>query len=344
MAYRRASAAPRIWLVCALLAIAPGCVPSTAGWDVGRFEARHPELAEWRGHRLGDATPYFAPLPDGIVLFLCRWRTPGEIPVTLPRDASPEELEAMRAALRAWQNSGIGLRFAEVPAGEFRAPLEIRFVEDAPSDPRTGSSATTSADCALPEEPIAPEPGEAVAAELVRAQVNLRRNNIDLLGRNVPLSQEELAGTLLHELGHALGYPTHAGAGPSVMVRSTDRVRKQGRRLIESGGTEFSAPTVGALYAVPSGVVIERLAIPSERMAAVRQLSAIARRSGWGAPFARVGDRWARLWWIDGEGQVAGFLIPGIQRGWRPDLVWIPTPAARAHLAARSSRLPRQRP
>jgi hypothetical protein len=327
-------AASRGWLAFVLMGAGLGCVPSMAGWDVARFEVEHPELADWRGHRLGDATPYFAPQRAGIVLFVCRWQTPGEISVALPHDASQEELSALRAALHAWQSSGIGLHFIEVSAQEARATLEIRFVDESESAPRATSSATTSADCRLPEGLVPDEPGDTVAAELVRAQVKLRRNNVDLLGRPVPLSQEELAGTLLHELGHALGYPTHAAAGASVMVQSTDRVRKQGRRVLENDGADFSAPTVGALYSVPSGAVIESLEIHSERMAEVRRLSAIAKRSGWGPPYARVGDRWARLWWIDAEGQIAGFFIPGVQRGWRPDLIWIPTRAAREHLAA----------
>ena len=313
-----------------------GCVPSLAGWDVAALEAEYPALEAWSGHRLGDATPFFAPLPSGIALFLCRWRTERAIAVSLPSDATPEEFAALRAALAAWRDAGIGLRFTEVP--EVRARLVIRFTGGAGSDgeDRRGASATTHADCALPDRLEMLGPGDPLSVELVRAKIVLQRSNIDVLGRAVPLTQEELAGTLLHELGHALGYPSHAAGGASVMVKSVDRVRRQGRLLMAgTGGTEsgFSAPTIGALYAVPTGAVVGRVAISAERFAPILQLAAIAREAGWGAPFARVGDRQARLWWVDDEGRIAGFLIPGIQRGWKPDLRWIPTRAAREHLA-----------
>ena len=315
----------------ALAATTLSCVPSLANWDVAALEAEYPLLDDWSGHRLGDAAPYFSPLRDGIVLFLCRWRSDREIPVSLPPDATDEERAAVRAALAAWQGAGIGLRFVEVP--EAQARLVIRFIGGEVVERRLGGSATTSADCALPKGLEAPAQGEAMAVELVRAEVDLRRSNVDLLGRPVPLSQDELAGTLLHELGHALGYPGHAAASKTVMVRSVDRVRQMGRPVMAHAGSGFSAPTVGALYALPNGAVVGRVTVSGERMAAVLRLARIARRAGWGAPFSRVGDRSARLWWVDGEGREAGFLIPGIERGWKSDLLWIPTRAAREHLA-----------
>jgi len=172
----------------------------------------------------------------------------------------------------------------------------------------------------------------------VRARIELQRNNLDVLGRPVALSQEELAGTLLHELGHALGYPSHAAGSSTVMVQSVDRVRREGRRLMTEGSGDFSAPTLGALYALPTGAVVGKVAIPPASMAEILKLSAIAREAGWGAPLARVGDRWARLWWLDDADRVVGFLIPGIQRGWRPDLRWFPTASAREYLRAAPGR------
>jgi hypothetical protein len=166
----------------------------------------------------------------------------------------------------------------------------------------------------------------------VRAEINLHRSNVDVLGRAVALSPEELAGTMLHELGHALGYPSHASSASSVMSESVDQARLLGRRIMATPAGEFSSSTLGALYSAPTGVIVGRVAIADDRMAPIRQLAEIAKREGWGAPFARVGDRWARVWWIDGRGQIAGFSVPGIERGWKPDLVWLPTRAAREHL------------
>lgn len=312
------------------------CLPSLAGWDVAALEAEYPALAEWSGHRLGDATPYFAPQADGIALFLCRWRTDRAILLSLPSDANEPERAALRAALAAWQDAGIGVRFREV--SEARAQLVIRFVGGDVIERRAGGSATTSADCALPPELVPPLPGEAWAVELVSARIELQRNNLDVLGRPVALSQEELAGTLLHELGHALGYPSHAAGSSTVMVQSVDRVRRRGRRLLAEGSGGFSAPTLGALYALPTGAVVGKVAIPPASMAEILKLYAIAREAGWGAPLARVGDRWARLWWLDDADRVVGFLIPGIQRGWRPDLRWFPTASAREYLRAAPGR------
>ena len=109
----------------------PGCTSGAGGWDVRGLERRHPELSLHAGHRLGDASPYFAPAGDGLALFLCRWSTARAVPVALPSDASPEERDLLLRALTAWEGAGLGLEFRvgpAIPDADSRRGIEIEFV------------------------------------------------------------------------------------------------------------------------------------------------------------------------------------------------------------------------
>ena len=201
----------------ALLPI-PGCTSGAGGWDVRGLERRHPELSLHSGHRLGDASPYFAPSEDGLALFLCRWSTARAVPVALPSDASPGERDLLLRALAAWEGAGLGLEFsvgARVTGPGPRRGIEIEFVDD-PERGAPAGSGDTVADCAI-SATAAPSSNASVAAELEYASVYLRRTRPDLLDRTVPLSSTELLGAAVHELGHALGFSGHVAWGSSLM-------------------------------------------------------------------------------------------------------------------------------
>ena len=144
-------------------------------------------------------------------------------------------------------------------------------------------------------------------ARLTGASIQLRRVTQDHLGREISLTLEEVVGTALHELGHALGYSGHASSGRTVMVRSIDDVRRAGRRLL--AGEAFSDPTLRALYRVPSGTIVGRANL---RAAASREIDAflsLAPKLGLSGPFVNVGDDLARIAWKKPDGRDFPFLI-----------------------------------
>jgi hypothetical protein len=284
----------------ARLAVA-ACALGCAGvWDVDALEARHPPLAAARAHRLGDATPYLLPRDAQLTLFLCRW--PGEraLRVALPSDAAPAERALLERALSAWQDALPGVAFAPA-AGSSEADIEIAF--GAPASART---AETAADCAV--EPDAGEGAGILAARLVSAQVRLRRAERDWRGREIALTDEQLLGSALHELGHALGFQGHVRRGRSVMLVSTEEVRLAARRVL--GGEPLWEPSVAALYRVPSGVVVGRRELPAGRTDEIDRMRAAARQRELAGPFVRVGDRSARIGWRGAGGREYSFFVP----------------------------------
>lgn len=282
---------------------------------------RHARLARHSGHRLGDAQPYFAPAEDGLVLFLCRWQTNRRIAVSLPLKANAEEKELLRRALAAWQRAGLGIAFREVPRS--RARLRIDFVEPSAAGKPPGT-ANTVTDCriAVPRGGIDWD-ARRVEAEVVRASIHLRRENTDLIGRPVELSPDRELGAAIHELGHALGFPSHAVTGNSIMGRSVDHVRRVGRDVLD--GKRLGGATLPALYAVPSGVVVGRVPLAPENRKRLGRLAALAREKGWEGPEVRVGDRSSRIVWWDASNRPVGFLVAGPVAQGSP---WIPTTAA----------------
>ena len=107
---------------------------------------------------------------------------------------------------------------------------------------------------------------DVLPARLVFASIQMARDD------------PRLAGTALHELGHALGFQGHASRGRTVMVRATDAVRLAGERVM--AGKAFDDAAVGALYAVPSGSVVGRLPLAKQRTSSVDRLIAIGGRRG----------------------------------------------------------------
>ncbi len=305
-----------------LAAVLVGCTPGQGGWSVDALGQKHPGLHRYAGHRLGDARPYFAPAAHGLVLFLCRWDTQRAIPVSLPGEATPEERERLRRALAAWEGAGLGIRFREEVRS--RARLRIEFVEPTEYGKPSGT-ANTATDCGvqLPPEGIAGS-ARLVDARVIRASIHLRRENTDLIGRSAELTPDRRLGAAIHELGHALGFPSHAVVGNSIMGRSVDHVRRVGRDVL--AGKPLGDPTLPALYAVPSGVVVGHVALSPENRARLDRLRALAQEHGWEGPEVRVGDRASRIVWWDSRRRPVGFLIAGPVTG---DATWISTTSAR---------------
>jgi hypothetical protein len=274
-----------------------GCASARGGWDWRALERTHPEIGAFSGERLRDASPYPRPVfsedGDYLELFLCRWPSGRTLRVALPPDATPDERALLDRALRAWDDGrlGVGLTTADTPAD-----VEIRFAAggDGSAWPRT---ALTGADCR------ADGPGS-----MDRARIWLDRANLDLLGRPQPLTPEEFLGAALHELGHALGYQGHGVSGPSVVVREVDRVRRSGAAVL--AGRPLRDPSLRALYALPPGVVVGRIALDREEAGLLRSLAARARPRGYDGPYVRVGDRSARLFWRGPDRDEVGVVIP----------------------------------
>jgi hypothetical protein len=285
-------------LVGAVLAaaLAWGC---TAAWDVGALESRTPALAALGDHRLGDATPYLLPRADELVLFLCRFPSGGRVRVALPGSASEEERALLRRALAAWSDADLGLALVEAASGE---PAEIRIRIGGAA---RGFAAQTAAECGLAG--LRARDG-VLPARLLGAEIALRRDDLDVRGHVVPLSPEELLGSAMHELGHALGFQGHVRRGDSVMVRNVEAVRRIGHRLL--AGQRFADATLVALYRSPSGVVVGRRPLPAGRSAPFDRLSAIAVAGGFRGPSVRVGDRGARISWWDAQERRLALYLP----------------------------------
>ena len=287
--------------IALVAALVLACTSAPAGWDEDALLTRHPAAAV-PGQRLGEALPYFVPAGDELALILCRWAGDGPITVWLPASATPAETAVLERALQAWAGAGLGIRFDPRPWQDAppRTGIVFELLEPAAGE-RVSSTGDTIADCAVPFE-VDPASDAPVDAELQYASIQLRRSLPDLLGRLVPLSETELLGAALHELGHALGFPGHVARGDSVMVAhgQVDAARRWGRRI--ESGRALEAPTLAALYAVPSGVRVGRLPLARAQLDPVRAISAIASRVGLRGPYVRVGAESARILWRDDDG------------------------------------------
>jgi len=306
--------------------VALGC---GGAWDVAALEAHNPPLRAAGAHRLGDATPYLLPLEDELTLLLCRWGTERPLRTSLPPRATPRERRLLKRALRAWEDTVPGVRFAVgVPASE--ADLVIRF--ETPSPER---SAQTAAECGVDLD--APRDEQRLPARLVSARVALRRTHRNWRDQEVELTDEELLGSALHELGHALGFQGHARRGRTVMVRSLDDVRLAARRLL--AGKPFRDATVAALYRVPSGSVVGRHSLPVGRTALLDRLRATAPRHGLAGPILRVGDQAARIAWLGPRGTEYAFFVDRVEEVLRDPsrLILVPSAPTRTLLGTASS-------
>jgi hypothetical protein len=286
-------------------------------WEVERLELRHPALQARGPHRLGDITPYYLPAAGRLTLFLCRWLDGATVPVSLPADATPDQRRKLEAALGAWERA-VGLSFERRELSG--VGIEIRLFDD-----MLAYQANTEADCAIDAEMLAAGTPDVLPARLVFASIQMARDD------------PRLAGTALHELGHALGFQGHASRGRTVMVRATDAVRLAGERVM--AGKAFDDAAVGALYVVPSGSVVGRLPLARQHTSAVDRLIAIGRRRGWIGPLVRVGDEEGRIGWLDPQGRAVSLRLSGLRQALRdPSRLAIePSPRTRQLLEAEPS-------
>lgn len=275
----------------ALLGLALACVPNRGGWNYEALADAHPALGAFSGQRLGDATPYPIPLLEGdparLGVALCRWRSGQRVRVSAPGDANARERTVIELAVEAWASVDLGIEL--VLSEDADAEIEIFFLTDEIEE-ETPHSGEAETNCSA-----------EIGGSLVNARVGLARALPDVLGRSVGVSYGELLGTTLHELGHALGYQGHAAKGPSVMVRNIEQVRRLGEQVFAGEG--FADPTLSALYAVPGGEVLGELHLDREQTLWLRIVLEAAREKRWRGPFARVGDRAARVFWLDSEGE-----------------------------------------
>ncbi|HEY5658427.1 MAG TPA: matrixin family metalloprotease [Myxococcota bacterium] len=289
--------------VLALLALEIFASSCGGHWDVDALEARHPSLAAHGAHRLGAATPYLLPLDGTLTLFLCRWEPDAALRVALPGDATVRERALLERALSAWEEALPGIAFEQVSA---LGDAQIALAFGAPAATRT---AETGADCAVDLDAV--QQTGVLSARLLAAHVRLRRSERDARGREMALTDEQLLGSALHELGHALGFQGHAQRGRTVMRYSVDEVRRAARRLLD--GEPFRDASVAALYRVPSGSVVGRRALPDGRTEAVDRLRDAAAALRLMGPLVRVGDEAARITWRDAAGRAYDFYVPKLR-------------------------------
>ena len=318
---------PRTIALSAAAGVLAACAAPV--WNPEALAAREPRLRALGSHRLGDATPYLLPVQDSLVLFLCRWETRDPIPVSLPPEAPAEQIAALEAALAAWEAAGLGVRFERgAPPG---TGIEMRIVTD---EEEGAHAATTVADCAL--DPRAATRGDRLDARLVFASIHLRVEWNDPLGRRVDLEPVDLAGVALHEIGHALGFQGHVRVGESAMRYQVDAWRRSGRRLL--AGQAFHDETLRALYSVPSGVVVGRLAASRGQTQAVDRLLVLARTGSLTGPIARMGDLEGQILFRDGDGAAYAIWLRGVAAalaGRPEDLLLLPGPRAQRRLSLR---------
>jgi len=256
-------------------------------------------LPEIPGSHLAEITPYLLPEAGTLTLFLCHWDPKRAIPVALPSDASEAEARLLSRALRAWEDAGLGVRFA--PADPGSGSLVFAFSAQETAD------ASTFADCRIGKTPVEAAGGRVLAAELVRAEIYLPRSTRpDPRGHTRPLSDSEQMGIALHELGHALGFQGHAQRD-SIMAKDRDELVRRGRRVL--GGASWDEPTLRALYALPTGTVLSRIAVSPFRTARFDALAALAEERAMAGPIARVGDSEARIFFVTKAGEELGMEI-----------------------------------
>ncbi len=272
--------------VAALAAALGACAGE--GLDLRALEARHPALRALAPHRLGDSRPYALPLAGELTLFLCRWPTDAPIPVSLAGEPDAGQSAAFAAALRAWEAAGLGVRFAP---GDGTSGIRVRLRDDLVT-----SQADTVADCAVRGPPGPGEP-EVPGARLVGASIHVAR------------ADPHLRETLLHELGHALGFQGHAPRGRTLML--APEAEALARARLVRGSSPVDDAALRALYAVPSGAIVARVTVSPAQTRPADRVRALATERGLAGPFARMGDRSGLLWWAGAGGRRLALRIEG---------------------------------
>jgi len=286
-----------------------GLACGRAGWDPQAFGRSHDAVSGEDVRLLADIHPYALPTRGELVLFLCRWPDGWPIPVSIPADASDSERAIVSQALASWEYA-VGVHFRPLREDDAHA-IEIRLVDawgiaDAPPP-----IATTAAECAVDPEALASPPGDIVPARITSATIRLRRSRPNLIDQEVAHSEVEMLGALLHELGHALGYQGHTRKGGTVMVRTTNVVRRRGRAV--RSGEIFRDTAVEALYHAPNGAVLGRTPLPEGATAPVDHIADVAAERRLSGPLLRTGDESSRLAWRSPLGTEYVLEIPDIE-------------------------------
>jgi len=258
------------------------------------LEARHPQLRALAPHRLGESRPYALAFAGELVLFLCRWTGDASIPVSLTGEVGERQEEALAAALRGWEGAGLGVRFVRVDGP---GAIRVRVRDDIVT-----SQADTVADCAIGGPP-SPGATAVPGARLVTASIHVASDD-----PNPRL-------TLLHELGHALGFQGHVPRGSTLMLSSHAEIVAQARRVTESSPVEDVA--LRALYAIPPGAIVARVPVARAQTLPADRLRAVAAERVLAGPFVRMGDREGLLWWEGEPGRRLALRIEGAQRAVR---------------------------
>lgn len=313
----------------ALAGLTLAALACATAWEPPGLIRHQAALTRIPGQRLSDATPYLLPLAGERIAFFCRWPRERPLRVRLPADATPDEQRALEAALAAWQGVDLGLVFVRLaPDGAEPADVEIAFL--APERTiRAEGTGYTLADCRLRSLSAAASGAMRLEARLERARIRIvRRESEDWDAQDHAFFAGEVAGVALHELAHALGFQGHARFGGGILAPDTRESTRIGRALLR--GAAFDEPTLRALYALPSGVVLERRAIPPQRTAPLDALRA-APPPGEG-PFVRVGDRSGRIFWRRPDGREHGVTLTSVATALEhPErLVLLPDPAPNA--------------
>lgn len=201
------------------------------------------------------------------------------------------------------------MRFA-IGAANAPGGIRVRVRDDLVT-----SQADTIAECAIER---APGPGEreVPGARLAGASIHVARGD----------PHPRL--TLLHELGHALGFQGHAPHGRTLMLARESEVLAQARRI--EAGAPLDDAALRALYAVPSGSIVAERDLPRERTALADRLAALARERGLRGPWLRAGDRSGLIGWADAAGRRFTLRIEGARRALRDPAALRLAPASRA--------------
>lgn len=274
------------------------------------------------------ARPYVWAAAGQVELLTCRFTGDAPIGVWLAPDASAGEARVLDAVLASLTGVGPGVRFLRV--GEGAASIRMRFVA-APVARADGTPGTgrTIADCRLG--------ASGARAALVAAEIELARTTPpDWRGEPRALAPEELAGALLHELGHALGVAGHAARGDALLDAAPEAARRLGRRALT--GEKTASPTLAALYARPSGELLARLPVDPRRTRELDRMARLAASHALDGPYLRSGDVSGRIFWRDASGRREwGFFVADLAAVARDParLLLLPEAATRGALPAR---------
>lgn len=299
-----------------------GCVPPRGGWDVAALRDREPWIGRAAGERIGDLVPHPAPVDGQLALVVCRF--PSGRPVSVhgagvgwPAERAAVAVEAIDRAVE-----GLELVLAE-EAGAGAGPeaasagIGVRSLADAAGPGPLGLGDTLS-ECDVSRRGAGAgarlrESDEPVRGTLRRAWIRMRLARFDVIGRPRPASDAEWIGALMHELGHAVGFPSHVAFGFSPVGREEGRLRLLGERAL--AGEAIEAPTLAALYRLSPGTRLGTAPLDARGEAVLAdwlaRVAAQRARAGAGqGPFSTVGGRSARLVWRWSDGVAIELRFP----------------------------------